>query len=316
MDLCLYTDSVPDLTLDQALDLTVEIGGSAVEIAAGGQSSAPHMDIFDLDTSKPARDELADKLASRGLRMGAMNCSAWPMHPRHGDHHLEIMKAAVRVAGELGVDKIVTMSGCPGDSPSAQLINWIFYPWPPEGMELLERQWDQTIAFWQEFAPYAADHGITKIALELHPMHLIYNVPTLERLREAVGPIVGANVDPSHMFWQRMDPAAAVRALGEAVHHVHLKDVEYRNDQLGLAGVLDNRPFTSPEERAWTFRTVGKGHGAHFWAPFLTALDEIGYDDVLSIENEDPIQPASEGVTEAAHFVNGLLRPGAVTVSR
>jgi sugar phosphate isomerase/epimerase len=316
MELSHYTDSVPNLTLDDALDLSVDVGCSSVEIAAGGQSSAPHMKIFELQRSASARAELAGKLTDRGLRMSAMNCSAWPMHPVHGDKHLHIMKAAVEVAGELGIDKIVTMSGCPGDSPNAKLINWIFYPWPPEGMDLLERQWAQTIAFWSEFAPFAADHGITKIALELHPMHLVYNVPTLLRLREAIGPIIGANVDPSHMFWQRMDPAACVRALGDAVHHVHLKDVEYRDDQLGLAGVLDNRGFGSPAQRAWTFRTVGKGHGAEFWKPFLDALVDIGYDDAVSMENEDPIQPAAEGITEAAAFILKLMPPLGRQVAR
>jgi sugar phosphate isomerase/epimerase len=307
VELCLYTDSVPHLSLDAALELTAAIGATATEIAAGGQSSAPHMDVFELADNPAKRKAFSDKLSSRGLRLGAVNCSAWPLHPAHSDHHVRVMKAAVTLAGQLGVTKIVTMSGCPGDGPHAQLINWVFYPWPPEGMALLERQWDQAIAFWQEFARFCADHGIERIALELHPMHLVYNVPTLLRLREAVGPVIGANVDPSHMFWQQMGPAAIVRALGPAVHHVHLKDVEYRPQQLELAGVLDNRPFNNPAERAWTFRTVGRGHGPEFWRPFLEALAEVGYNDVLSIENEDPIQPAEEGVREAAKFMQGLM---------
>jgi sugar phosphate isomerase/epimerase len=127
MELGLYTDSVPDLTLDEALDLTVQIGASAVEIAAGGQSSAPHMDVFELVEDDARRRAFAEALGSRGLRLGAVNCSAWPMHPRDGARHLEVMRAAVRLAGQLGVTKIVTMSGCPGDSPAAHTINWVFY---------------------------------------------------------------------------------------------------------------------------------------------------------------------------------------------
>jgi sugar phosphate isomerase/epimerase len=308
MELCLYTDSVPNLTLDEALDLTTKIGATAVEIAAGGQSSAPHMDVFALVSDEGRRRKFVDALASRGLRMGAVNCSAWPMHPQLGKRHVEIMEAAVRLAEQLGVNKIVTMTGCPAESAGAKTTNWIWYPWPPENTELLKRQWDQTIDFWLRFAPFAADHGVDKIALELHPLHMVYNVPTLLHLRDAVGDIIGANVDPSHMFWQRMDPAAVVRALGAAVHHVHLKDVEYRAENLALAGVLDNRPFTAPAERAWTFRTVGRGHGPEFWAPFLDAVKEIGYDDVVSIENEDPVQDAVEGVTDAAQFITPFLR--------
>lgn len=297
--------------MDEALDLTVAVGAKAVEIAVGGQSSAPHMDVFELVGNTAKRDAFANKLSSRGLRLGAVNCSAWPLHPKQSDHHVAIMKAAVELASQLGVNKIVTMSGCPGDSPAAELVNWVFYPWPPEAVGLLGRQWDQVIVFWQEFARFSADHGVERIALELHPMHLVYNVPTLLHLRDAVGPVIGANVDPSHMFWQQMDPSAVVRSLGPAVHHVHLKDVEYRPQQLGLAGVLDNRPFSNPAERAWTFRTVGQGHGPEFWRPFLGALSEVGYDDVLSIENEDPVQPADEGVTAAAKFVLDLMAEGA-----
>jgi len=307
MELSLYTDSVADLPIDQALDLAAGIGASAVEIAAGGQSSAPHMDVFELVDDAVRRREFAARLSSRGLRLAAVNCSAWPLHPREGARHAEIMRAAVRLAGQLGVTKIVTMSGCPGDSPAAQTINWTFYPWPPEAVALRERQWDEAVRFWEDFAAFAAGHGIERIALELHPMHLAYNVPTLLRLRGAIGPIVGANMDPSHMFWQQMEPAAAARSLGPAVHHVHLKDVAYNDAQLGLAGVLDNRPFAEPFERAWTFCTVGKGHGPEFWAGFLAALGQAGYDDVLSIENEDPLEPATEGVVNAAAFISGLL---------
>ena len=307
MDLSLYTDSVPNLTLDEALDFTVGIGAKAVEIAAGGQSSAPHMRVFDLLDNPKDLAEFGDKITSRGLRLTAVNCSAWPMHPKYGDEHLEIIRASIRLASELQVDKIVTMSGCPGDSPSAQTINWITFPWPEDMVAVLNKQWERAIGFWRELADYALAHGVERIALELHPLHLVYNVPTLLRLRKEIGPVIGANVDPSHMFWQHMDPVQVVRALGPAVHHVHLKDLEFHESQLALSGVLDLEPFSSPERRAWIFRTIGQGHGAPFWSSFIDALHEIGYDDVLSIENEDPTLPKEEGVTQAAEFISGLL---------
>jgi sugar phosphate isomerase/epimerase len=307
MELALYTDSVPDLTLDETLDLAVEIGARAVELAAGGQSSAPHLRLFELLDDPGRRAELAGKLASRGLRLAALNCSAWPMHPRYGDEHVEIMRATFRLAGELGVDKVVTMSGCPGDSPSSATINWITYPWPPDVAAIRDEQWELALEVWRRLADEAATNGITRIALELHPLQLVYNVPTLLRLRSEIGPVVGANVDPSHMFWQQIDPVRAVEALGDAVYHVHLKDLEFDEGELALAGVLDSRPFDDPARRAWIFRTVGRGHGAAFWSSLVDALSKAGYDDVLSIENEDPIQAAEEGVREAAAFVSGVL---------
>jgi sugar phosphate isomerase/epimerase len=311
VDLCLYTDSVPHLTLAEALDFAVDIGARAVEIAAGGQSSAPHMRVFELLEDAQKRAEFANGISARGLRLAAVNCSAWPMHPRYGEEHLEIMRAAVRLAGELEVDKIVTMSGLPGDSATARIINWVTYPWPPDACDVLEEQWQLALEVWGEFANFARAHGISRIALELHPLQLVYNVPTLIRLRAAIGPVIGANVDPSHMFWQQMDPLSVVEALGDAVHHVHLKDLESRESELRLAGVLDARPFADPQRRAWIFRTVGRGHGADFWGPFVGSLRRIGYDDVLSIENEDPIQSAGEGVLEAAEFITAIMASAA-----
>jgi sugar phosphate isomerase/epimerase len=307
MELCLYTDSVPRLSFEGALDLAARIGARGIEIAAGGQSPAPHMRIATLLEDDRARERFRDAFESRGLRIAALNCSAWPLHPVVGEEHAELIRGVIRLAGHLGVSKIVTMSGCPGDGRDASTINWVWYPWPPDTAALLERQWDEAIPFWVEMGGYAREHGVERIAFELHPLHLVYNVPTLLRMREAVGPVIGANVDPSHMFWQQMDPIAVVRALGPAVHHVHLKDTQLVADQVALAGVLDQRPFGDPARRAWVFRTIGRGHDRTFWSSFVAALDEIGYDDVLSIENEDVAQPAEEGVAEAAALMLPLL---------
>ncbi|MGH9053399.1 MAG: sugar phosphate isomerase/epimerase family protein [Acidimicrobiia bacterium] len=307
MQLGLYTDSVSAFSLEEALDLAAEVGAAGIEIAAGGQSTAPHMEIDRLLEDGRARERFAAACEERGLRIAALNCSAWPLHPVKDAPHQELIRKVIRLASLLGVPKIVTMSGTPGDGPGATFLNWVWYPWPEEGVELLERQWDQAVPVWQELAALAIDQGVERIALELHPLHLVYNVPTLIRMREAVGEVIGANVDPSHMFWQQMDPVTVVRALGPAVHHVHLKDTELVAGQVALAGVLDNRPFEPPEGRAWVFRTIGRSHGARFWSGFLGALAEVGYDDVLSIENEDPDQPQAEGVREAAAFIRPLL---------
>ena len=199
------------------------------------------------------------------------------------------------------------MSGTPGDGPGSTTVNWIWYPWPADAVALLGRQWASAIAFWDVMAGFALEHGVTRIAFELHPLYLVYNVPTLERMRAAIGPVIGANVDPSHLFWQQMDPIAVVRALGSAVHHVHLKDTEIAPDRVALAGVLDQHRFEDPGGRAWGFRTIGRGHSASFWRSFVTALREVGYDDVLSIENEDELQAPVDGVREAAAVMGPII---------
>jgi sugar phosphate isomerase/epimerase len=307
MELCLFTDSVPELTLEQTLDLAVENQISSVELATGGQSSAPHMDMAELLTSELARARFARTLASRGLRLAALNCSAWPMHPVHGQQDIAFIRDSIRLASALEIDKLVTMSGCPGDSPQGRAINWIWFPWPDEGLELLERQWEEAIEVWADLTEIARAHGVTRIAFELHPLHLVYNVPSLLRLRDAVGPEIGANLDPSHLFWQQMDPLRVIEALGPALHHVHLKDTELFDDQVALNGVLDPRSWSDTTQRSWVFRAVGEANPDSFWSAFLRALLDAGYDGELSIENEDPFLPGASGVTRAAEFILPLL---------
>jgi sugar phosphate isomerase/epimerase len=307
MELGLYTDSLPDHTFEGALDVAARVGATGIEIATGGQSSAPHLRIDELLADAGRRRQFLNAFEDRGLRIAALNCSAWPMHPVHGDAHVALIRSTIRLAGTLGVRKIVTMSGCPGDGPASSTIDFVWYPWPDDALALLERQWTTAIDLWRDLAAEGVSAGIDQIALELHPLHLAYNVPTLRRLRDAVGPILGANVDPSHLFWQGMDPVAVIRALGPAVHHVHLKDTEVIPEQVAIAGVLDQRSFHDPTQRAWSFRTVGRVHDTQFWASFVAALRDVGYDDVLAIENEDADLSPEKAVEQAARFMQSLL---------
>lgn len=304
--LCVNTDTFGPLPLEDALDVVTGLGIETVEIAAGGNSPAPHMRIDELLADKTARDGFAAAISSRGLRLAAINASSDPLHPRYGAEHQELIKDALRLAGELGVEKIVTMSGCPGDSPQSRVPNWIWFPWPDEMLGVREEQWQQAIELWTDLADLATQQGVARVALELHPLHLVYNVPTLQRLREAAGPVVGANVDPSHLFWQQMDPARVVTALGPAVHHVHLKDTQLFDDELAVNGVLDPRDWNDPENRSWVFRAMGKGQPAEVWRAFLDSLEQVGYSGVLSIENEDSILPGEAGVREALSFIESL----------
>ena len=307
VEIGLYTDSLSGLPFEEMLDEATASGVSAIEIATGGQSRAPHLKVDDLLASAPERARFLQSFASRGLRIAALNCSAWPMHPVLGAAHSELIDKTIRLAAELGVTRIVTMSGCPGDGRTATTVNWTWYPWPEDAVALGRRGWDEGVALWTEKARLAEAAGVTSLAFELHPLHLVYNVPTALAFRAAVGDVIGVNLDPSHLFWQQMDPIAAVRTLGPAVAHVHMKDTEVKADQVAIAGVLDNRSFDTPDERAWVFRTTGRIHPAAWWSTFLDALRDAGYDDALSIEQEDPYASQVDGVREAAAFIAGLL---------
>ncbi len=290
-------------SFEARLDLAAKIGARAVEITQAGQLSGAEY----LVRSAAGRDALLDALGRRGLKIAALNCSGMPLHPVNGESAQQLIRLTIRLAGQLGVKRIVTMSGSGGDGTHSTADNWVFYPWPPDAVALRERQWQVAIALWQDLASFAQDHGVEQIAIELHPLHLVYNVPTLFRLREAVGPVMGANVDPSHLFWQQMDPQAVVRALSAAVYHVHLKDLQLVPDQVATAGVLDQRPFENPQQRAWVHRTIGQGHDSAFWSALLGALKSIGYSGAVSIEHEDPFQSYEAGVSEAAAFLLPLL---------
>jgi sugar phosphate isomerase/epimerase len=307
VELGLYTDSLPDHSLEGALDVAARVGATAIEIATGGQSRAPHLDLDALLADGRRRAEFTTAFADRGLRIAALNCSAWPLHPVVGERHVAVIRSSIRLAAELGVTKLVTMSGNPGDGAGDTAVNFVWYPWPEDSTALLERQWDAAIALWRDLAAEAKAAGIGALAFELHPLHLVFNVPTFERMRDAVGPIIGVNLDPSHLFWQRMDPLAVVRSLGPAVKHVHLKDTEIVADQVALAGVLDARPFADPTRRAWNFRTAGAVHDRAWWIAFVGALRDAGYDDALSIENEDAGLPPEASVEQAAGMMRAIL---------
>ena len=307
MELGLYTDSLPDHGFASALDVAARVGATAIEIATGGQSSAPHLRIDELLHDAARRAAFQEAFTSRGLRIAALNCSAWPLHPTLGEGHVALIRKTIRLASELGVSTIVSMSGSPGDGPASSAVNFVWYPWPDESMALLDRQWDEGIALWRDLAAEAEAAGVDAIAFELHPLHLVYNVPTFERMRDAVGPVIAVNLDPSHLFWQRMDPLAVIRALGPAVKHVHVKDTEIVPDQVAIAGVLDQRSFQDPSNRAWVFRTPGAVHDSAWWTAFVDALRAVGYDGALAIENEDPYLPAEAAVEEAARFLRPIV---------
>lgn len=306
MELGLYTDSLAHMERDAVLDVAARIGATGIEIATGGQSSAPHLDLGQLLASADTRARLLDAVGDRGLHLAALNCSAWLLHPQNADAQRAIVEDTFRLADLLGVDRVVTMSGCPGDGPAATTVNWVSYPWPDDYVDLRRRQWDALLALWRELASIAADHGV-RVALELHPLQLVFNVPTLLELRDAVGPTVGANLDPSHLFWQQMDPLAVIRALGPAIHHVHLKDTALVPSEVALAGVLDVRSMEDPTHRAWNFRTVGRGHDRAFWTSFVDGLSAVGYGRSLSIEHEDRTDDPLAGVEESAAVAREVL---------
>ena len=230
-------------SFNQRLDLAQELGLEELELTQAGNPSGARFLLQD----RRRRRQFLTELESRGLRISALNCSGMPLHPVDGSRYVDVIRTTLHLASEFGVRTIVGMSGTGSDGPDSSTINWVFYPWPPSSVALAKQHWKEAATLWTEIAKEAETCDVTRIALELHPLHVVYNVPTLERLRDLVGPIIGATLDPSHLIWQQMDPGAVATALRDKVFHVQLKDTAFVPEELATAGVLDDRPFNGTE---------------------------------------------------------------------
>jgi sugar phosphate isomerase/epimerase len=315
----LFTAILGSLKLEQALDYAAELGAKAVELGAGAYAGQAHCHVDALLASDRQRKDLLRAVASRGLQISALNCAGNPIHPNKGraaSDHADFQKA-IRLAEKLGVEVVINFSGCPGGGPGDKQPNWVACPWPPDYLEILEYQWNKVvIPYWRDAAAFAEKNGIKKIALEMHPGFVVYNPETLLKLRAAAGPVIGANFDPSHLFWQGIDPCAAVRALQGAIWHVHAKDLAIHEWNARVNGTLDTKHYRDESKRAWIFRTVGYGNPRHFWCNFVSALRLIGYDGVLSMEHEDSLMTPKEGLEKGMNFLRSILLQepkGAVT---
>jgi len=299
MKIGVFTALWGNLSFEEALDCAVQHGVQAVEIGAGGYPGSPHCPVDELLESQARRDEWLGEIASRGLMLSALSIHNNPLHPDAEVAHEadETFRKAIRLAEALGVPVVNTFSGLPAGAPGDTMPNWVTCPWPPHFLETLDYQWNKVaLPYWREAAPFAADHGI-KVAFEMHPGMLVYNVETLLRLRE-VNPVLGCNFDPSHLWWNGVDPVEAIRALGEAIFHVHGKDVAVDPHNVRVNGVNDNKPYDRILDRAWTFRSIGYGHDVKAWKDIVSALRMVGYDYVISIEHEDAMMSTNEGLAK------------------
>ena len=284
-----------DMPYQEMLDFCVRQGVSAVEIGTGNWSGAPHIDLEAMLSSESARTQWSDQLRRRGLRLCALNCSGNPLAYQKD---WDVTEKTFRLAALLGVKKIVMMSGLPAGCPGDQTPVWITTSWPPEVAGILDYQWNQVaIPAWRRLASMAEDCGIQQIALENHGMQLVYNPETLLRLRQAIGPLIGMNLDPSHLFWMGGDPIEAARVLGEhgALYHIHGKDSRPERRMAGPNGMLDTKPIETFRDRSWNYVAVGAGHGAQWWKEFFSVARMAGYDEDVSLEMEDLTLPMLEG---------------------
>lgn len=307
MKIGMITDSLGNLPFDEMLAESARLGLEELEFACGNWSSAPHINLAKMLDSDRARKNFKAKVKDHGMTIGALNCSGNPVDPNsRGKQHDKVTRDTIKLAGLMGIEKVVMMSGCPG-APGDKTANWITVEWPAELRDILTWQWDKVlIPYWKDLVAHAKKNGVKRIALELHGFQNVYSVATLERLRNAVGDTVGANLDPSHLFWMGADPIFAARKLGDAIYHVHAKDT--RIDPLigATNGTLETIPGANYQARSWNYITLGYGHGEQWWGSFCATLAAVGYDGVLSIEHEDPMMPPIEGMEKSVALLEHI----------
>ena len=294
------------LSLEDTLKRFKELGVEAIEIGCGGYPGKDHADPAVLLADDKKCDEFKALLAKYDIKLAALSAHGNMLHPNK-----EIaakfdadLRNAILLAEKLGIDTVVTFSGCPGDCETAKYPNWVTCPWPEDFLAILDWQWNEKIIpYWKEIAKFALDHNVPRIAFEMHPGFAVYNPETLMKLRAAVGPVIGANLDPSHLVWQGIEPAAAIRYLGDAIYHVHAKDTKIDPINTARIGVLDTKHYSDEINRAWVFRAIGYGHDEAWWRDFISNLRLVGYDRVLSIEHEDSLMTIDEGLEKAVAFL-------------
>lgn len=306
MKIGLFIALFGDKNLKDALEAAKLAGVKAVEIGTGNYPGSPHLDVEALLASKDKRDELMGEISARGLMLSALSCHGNPIHPDKevaSEHH-EVFVKSVKLASALGVPVVNGFSGCPGSGPSSTMPNWVTCAWPDEFRDVLDWQWKESVVpYWSEQAKLLTDHNV-KFGIEMHPGFVCYSNDTLLRLRDACGEAgksIGANFDPSHLWWQGIDPIAAVRELGNegALFHCHAKDTRIDPYNSGLNGNLDTKSYGDIPKRSWVFRSVGYGHSVDWWKDFISNLRMVGYDYVLSIEHEDGLMSPAEGLSKA-----------------
>lgn len=309
MKLGVLTVILGDLTLDETLKYLKGLGVQAVEIGCGGSPGTAHANAVEFMKNPALIDSFMETIKKYDMQISCLSVHGNAVHPNPDiaawDH--QQFEAAVLLAEKIGVDRVTTFSGCPGDHEGAKYPNWVTCTWPTDYQKILQWQWEEKlIPYWSKEAKFAADHGV-KVCFELHPGFCVYNPRTMLKIREACGTNLGANFDPSHLFWQGIDPVMAIRELKGAIYHFHAKDTYIDPARTAINGVLDTTRFDQMNERSWLFRTVGYGHGEDTWRAICSELRNTGYDYVMSIEHEDGLMTPKEGLEKAIAFLKRVM---------
>lgn len=300
MYLSVCTDVYGDLSFTEMLDKVKSMGIRGVEMTAGGWGGCKHVPTSQLLNDESKLESFKHEVEQRDMEIVALNCSGNQLCPgAMGEQHTETIYDTAVLAGKLGVKTLVMMSGLPAGAPGDKTPNWITttVSWPDYMVETVRYQWeDVAIPWWKKFVDHCKKQGIERIAIEEFPCQLVYNPETLLKLRDAVDPMIGMNLDPSHLMVMGADPIAAARELKGVIYHVHGKDARIEKSLCDVNGLPESKPVTECADRTWNYVAVGCGKDLQWWKEFFSTLHMMGYDGVVSLEMEDLTMSVEAGM--------------------
>lgn len=311
MKLGVFTPLFNQLSFDDMLEEVAKRELQTVEIGTGGFPGNAHCDIDALLASSQKRTEYLHRLADKNLTISAFSAHNNPLSPDPKEAKIadELLQKTIRLASLMNVPVVNGFSGISGGNATDTSVNWPVLPWPTEYGDNYHYQWEEKlIPYWKMINEQCEQAGV-KIGIELHGGFLAHTPYTMLKLRDAAGKNIGCNLDPSHLWWQGIDPVGAIKILGkeQAIHHFHAKDTYLDQDNINMYGLTDMQPYDQVQTRAWTFRSVGCGHSMTEWSNIISALRLYEYDYVLSIEHEDPLMSISEGFDRAVTNLKSIM---------
>ena len=207
----------------------------------------------------------------------------------------EEIKNTARAAAKFGVKVVNGFTGSPIWHTLAMFPNV-----PPE---MIEAGYQEFADRWNPILDVFDEVGV-KYGLEVHPSEIAYDFWTTKRTLEAIGhrEAFGINYDPSHLYWQMVDPVGFIYEFADRIYHMHVKESVHVLD--GRNSILGSHLYFGDHRRGWDFVSPGRG-GVPFEKIFR-ALNTVGYEGPLSIEWEDNRMHRDQGAPEALALVRKL----------